>query len=134
MGCLAPVPTRTPTPQPYVGPDFAATLVGQPVIVRMHVECIDFARSGDPIYIRPDCFYEGFYFRVVVEPELRADLVSRLGGDVDVVLIDRVIDVTGTVTRSGEWSEIVIDDPSQIRIATAWRPPQEPTRLPTIAP
>lgn len=101
--------------------------------MRLTVACIDTDRAGNTAYLRPNCYYEGFFFRVAILPEIHDILVARLGGDFDVVLSDEIIDVRGTVVRNGHWSEIVVSDADQLRFATAWRTPMVPTRIPTIA-
>lgn len=99
----------------------------------MTIECIDTDRAGNSAYLRPTCYYEGFFFRVAIVADVHDDLVARLGGDFDIVLIDRIVDVRGTVVQNGHWSEIIVSESDQLRFATAWRTPVVPTRIPTIA-
>lgn len=130
----APRPTNTPTPSPYIGPDLAAQLVGQDVRVRMKVECADFPYRGGPTYLRPTCFYEGYFFRLVIPWENRDAFVKAVGGPPEAQLVDRVVDARGVVRASGQWSEILVTATDQLRIATGFRPPPVPTPLPTLPP
>jgi hypothetical protein len=122
--------TPTPTPSPYIGPDLAAQLVGQDVRVRMRVECADFGARGRPTYLRPTCFYDGYFFRLVIPWDRRDLFVHAVRGAPEVQFIDRIVDAHGVVRSDGMWSEIVMETTDQLRIATGWRPPPVPTRMP----
>jgi hypothetical protein len=126
-------PTPSPTANPYVGPDLASQLIGQDVRVRMKVECADFPARGGPTFLRPSCFFEGYFFRLVIPWEKREEFVRAVGGAPEERLVERVVDARGIVRASGQWSEIVIESTEQLRIATGWRPPAVPTQVP-IAP
>jgi hypothetical protein len=124
----------TATPSPYIGPDLASQLVGQDTRVRMKVVCADFPARGGPTYLRPTCFYEGYFFRLVIPWEQREIFFQAVGGPPELQLVDRVIDARGVVQANGNWSEIVIQSTDQLKIATGWRPPPVPTALPTRLP
>jgi hypothetical protein len=130
VGCRA-RPTPTPTALPFVGPDVAAVRVGQDVRVRMQVACADFGGPTGPTYLRPTCYFEGFYFRLVIPADKREPFAKAVGGPPEVQLIDKVIDASGAVQRNGSWSEIVLVNTTQLRVATGWSPPKVPTRVPT---
>lgn len=115
---------------PYVGPDVAALRVGQELRVRMLVACSDFPELGGPTYLRPTCYYEGYWFRLVIPFGRRAQFALAVGGPPEVQLVDRVVDAWGAVVRNGMWSEIVLDGVDQLRIASGWSPPKVPTRVP----
>lgn len=135
VGCVGGrQPTRTPTPVPYIGPDAAALRVGQQVQVRMRVACVDIGPRDQPTYLRPTCHFEGFFFRLVIPDAQLPGFVEAMRGPPEERLVDEVVDATGVVQQNGRWTEIVLTQPSQLRIATGWRPPQEPTRLPTVPP
>jgi hypothetical protein len=133
-GAARPRVPPSPTPNPYVGPDVAAQLVGQDVRVRMKVECADFPARGGPTFLRPSCFFEGYFFRLVIPWEKREDFVRAVGGAPEERLVERVVDVRGVVRATGQWSEIVVESTDQLRIATGWRPPAVPTPVPGRAP
>ena len=133
-GAARPRVTASPTPNPYVGPDVAAQLVGQDVRVRMKVECADFPARGGPTFLRPSCFFEGYFFRLVIPWEKREDFVRAVGGAPEERLVERVVDARGIVRATGQWSEIVVESTDQLRIATGWRPPAVPTPVPGRAP
>jgi hypothetical protein len=122
--------TPSPTPNPYVGPDVASQLVGQDVRVRMKVECADFPARGGPTFLRPSCFFEGYFFRLVIPWEKREDFIRAVGGAPEERLVERVVDARGIVRASGQWSEIVVESTDQLRISTGWRPPPVPTKVP----
>lgn len=98
--------------------------------VRMKVECADFATRASPTYLRPSCYYEGYFFRLVIPNDKREAFVEAAGGPPELRLVDRVVDAHGVVRANGSWSEIVIESTDQLRIATGWRPPPVPTRMP----
>ena len=123
--------TPSPTPNPYVGPDVAAQLVGQDVRVRMKVECAEFPVRGGPTFLKPSCFFEGYFFRLVIPWEKREVFVRAVGGAPEERLVERVVDARGVVRASGQWSEIVVESTDQLRVATGWRPPAVPTPVPT---
>jgi hypothetical protein len=129
--------TRRPTPAsqgpPIIGPDVAALRVGQEVRVRMIVECVDVGNRVQPTCLRPDCYYEGFLFRICVPSELIAQFEAAALGPIEERLLLRLVDVTGVVQKNGQWSEIVLSAPSQLRVASGLTPPIEPTRVPTPA-
>jgi hypothetical protein len=117
-----------------VGPDVAALRVGQEVRVRMLVECVDIGTRAQPTCLRPDCYYKGYLFRVCVPPDLIDQFEGAARGPLEERLLERLIDVTGVVQKNGQWSEIVLTAPNQLRVATGLTPPQEPTRVPTPPP
>jgi hypothetical protein len=123
--------TPTPTPPPIVGADVAALRVGQDVRVRMQVACADFGGASTPTYLRPTCYYDGFYFRLTIPPANRELFEKAAGGPPEVQLVDRIVDASGTVQKNGNWSEIVLLKPDQIKVATGLTPPRVPTRVPT---
>lgn len=127
-------PTATPTASPFVGPDLAAKLIGQDVWVRMKVECADFPVRGGPTYLRPSCYYEGYFFRLVIPWEMREAFVRAVNGAPEERLVERVVDARGVVRASGMWSEIVMESTDQLRIATGWRPPAVPTPVEAAQP
>ena len=122
--------TPTPTPNPLIGPDLAAKLVGQEVRVRMKVECADFPARGGPTFLRPNCFFEGYFFRLVIPWERREEFVRAVGGAPEERLVERVVDARGVVRASGQWSEIVVESSDHLRVASGWRPPAVPTPIP----
>ena len=128
-GAARPRATPSPTPNPYVGPDVAAQLVGQDVRVRMKVECAEFPVRGGPTFLKSSCFFEGYFFRLVIPWEKREEFVRAVGGAPEERLVERVVDARGVVRASGQWSEIVVESTDQLRIATGWRPPAVPTRV-----
>ena len=101
--------------------------------MRMKVECADFPARGGPTFLRPSCFFEGYFFRLVIPWERREAFVRAVGGAPEERLVERVVDARGVVRASGQWSEIVIESTDQLRIATGWRPPAVPTQLPAPA-
>jgi hypothetical protein len=130
VGCGVKRPPATPTPVPYVGPDVAAVRVGQELRVRMTVACADFGELGGPTYLRPTCYFEGYYFRLVIPADKREPFTIALGGPPEVELVDRVVDARGAVQRNGNWSEIILQNVDQMKVATGWSPPKVPTRVP----
>lgn len=129
--CAGARTTPTPTPLPLVGPDVAAVRIGQDVRVRMQVACADFGSATRPTYLRPTCFYDGFYFRLVIPPDRRELFAKAVGGPPEVQLVDRVVDARGAVQKNGAWSEIVLQSTDQLKVATGWSPPRVPTRVPS---
>lgn len=128
--CQRPRTTPTPTPSPFIGPDLASRLIGQDVRVRMRVECAEFGVREQPTFLKPSCYYDGYYFRLAIPSDKRETFARAVGGPPEVQLIDRVIDARGVVRANGVWSEIVIDTTDQLKVATGWRPPPVPTRVP----
>ena len=121
----------TPTPLPFVGPDIAAQNIGQEVRVRMRIECADAPVGGKPTYLRSTCYYEGFFFRLVIPPEKLPEFEQAVNGKPEQRMVDRVVDVRGVVQRNGQWSEIVLDSTEQVKISATWSNPRVPTRIPT---
>jgi hypothetical protein len=130
-GCAGARPVPTATPPPIIGPDVAALRVGQDVRVRMQVACADFGGATTPTYLRPTCYFDGFYFRLAIPPEKRELFTKTVGGPPEVQLVDKVVDARGAVQKNGTWSEIVLQAPDQVKVATGWSPPKVPTRVPT---
>lgn len=130
-GCGGARTTPTPTPPPFIGPDVAALRVGQDVRVRMQIACADFGNATTPSYLRPTCFYDGFFFRLVIPPDKRDVFVKAVGGPPEVQLVDRIVDASGAVQKNGSWSEIVLQRTDQLKVATGLTPPRVPTRVPT---
>ena len=130
-------PGARPTPIPQtplvVGPDVAALRIGQEVRVRMMVECVDVGNRAQPTCLRPDCYYQGYLFRICIPPELIGTFEEAARGPLAERLLQRLIDVNGVVQKNGQWSEIVLAEQNQLRVATGLTPPQEPTRVPTPA-
>ncbi len=124
----------TPTPIPFVGPDIAAQNIGQEVRVRMRIECADAPIAGRPTYLRATCYYEGFFFRLVIPSEKLPDFIRAVNGQPEQRMVDRVVDVRGVVQRNGQWSEIVLDSTDQVKISATWSNPRVPTRIPTPEP
>jgi hypothetical protein len=132
VGCQRPTVTPTATPSPFVGPDLASRLVGQDVRVRMRVECAEFGARGQPTYLKPSCYFDGYYFRLSIPFEKRELFTRAVSGAPEVQLVDRVVDARGVVRTNGQWSEIVLDATDQLKIATGWRPPPVPTKVPGL--
>lgn len=122
----------TPTPPPFIGADVAAHAIGQEVRVRMRIECTEVDPIRDAVYLKPNCYYEGFFFRLVIPPEQRDEFAEAVRGAPAVQLVDRVVDVTGVVQKHGVWSEIVLQAPGQLRIASGWTTGYVPTPVPTL--
>jgi hypothetical protein len=126
-------PTPVPETPLIVGPDVAALRIGQEVRVRMMVECVDIGNRTQPTCLRPDCFYQGYLFRICIPPELIQTFEDAARGPLEERLLLRLIDVNGVVQKNGQWSEIVLTAQNQLRVASGLTPPQEPTRVPTPA-
>ena len=128
VGCTG-RPAATATPPPPIGPDVAALQVGQHVRVRMQVECAEPGVRDQPTYLKPDCYFQGHNFRVGLKPGVAEQLERTWRTPPEIYLIGRLVDAQGVVQRNGPWSEILIEAPDQIRLATGFTPPKEPTRV-----
>lgn len=126
-------PTAAPTPSTIIGPDAAALRIGEDVRVRMRIECTYAGLAGRPIELRPSCFYEGYYFRLIIPPSREQLFIDAVRGAPAELLADKVVDAIGVVQKNGIWSEIVLESPSQLKIATGWAA-RVPTPLPTVDP
>jgi hypothetical protein len=97
----------------------------------MRVECVDVGNRAEPTCVRPNCYYQGFLFRVCIPPELTDRFETELRGPIGARLVERVVDAEGVVRLNGQWAEIVVANTDQLKVATGLRPPVEPTRVPT---
>jgi hypothetical protein len=133
-GCTPARAQPTATPPPFVGPDVAAIEIGQDVRVRMQVQCADFGGPRTPTYLRPTCYYEGFFFRLVIPADRRDQFQKAVGGPPEIALVEKIVDARGPVQKNGSWSEIVLLGTDQLKVATGWSVPKVPTRVPTPIP